>query len=167
MREYLYKSLLIPVWIRALGWPLYQCTMTSASEYSAELMVQYPLTPPDRFDPLFSPVAQSWRECLIIARSRGSRCIKISFLARRYPLYPGQHSVDGQQSPMIIEKRAGALLIASDPFLFSRRGLLVALAASHAVPTIYQFRESAVIGGLMSMARALRIPIIRSASIPA
>jgi putative ABC transport system substrate-binding protein len=50
----------------------------------------------------------------------------------------------------IIEQRAGGLLIASDPFLFSRRGQLVTLAARHAVPTIYQFRESAVIGGLMS-----------------
>jgi putative ABC transport system substrate-binding protein len=34
--------------------------------------------------------------------------------------------------------------------LFSRRDQLIARAARHAVPAIYQFRESAVSGGLMS-----------------
>jgi putative ABC transport system substrate-binding protein len=43
-----------------------------------------------------------------------------------------------------------ALLIGSDPFFDTRRERLVALALQHRVPAIYQFREYAVAGGLMS-----------------
>src|SRR6516164_1359597 len=47
-------------------------------------------------------------------------------------------------------QHVGALLVSSDPFFDTRRERLVALALQHRVPAIYQFREYAVAGGLMS-----------------
>jgi putative tryptophan/tyrosine transport system substrate-binding protein len=42
------------------------------------------------------------------------------------------------------------LLIGTDPSLFARRTMLVALGAKHSIPTMYDNRESANLGGLMS-----------------
>ena len=50
----------------------------------------------------------------------------------------------------LLELRAGGLVIGTDPFFNSRSDQLAALALRHAVPTIYQFREFAAAGGLMS-----------------
>jgi putative ABC transport system substrate-binding protein len=47
-------------------------------------------------------------------------------------------------------QHVSALLVGSDPFFDTRRERLVALALQHRVPAIYQFREYAVAGGLMS-----------------
>jgi len=50
----------------------------------------------------------------------------------------------------VAQHRIAALAVAASPFLDTRRNTLVALAARHAVPTMYHFREFAAAGGLVS-----------------
>ena len=50
----------------------------------------------------------------------------------------------------VAQNRIRALIVSVDPLFHGRRDRLVALAASHSVPTMYQFREFAAAGGLMS-----------------
>jgi putative tryptophan/tyrosine transport system substrate-binding protein len=50
----------------------------------------------------------------------------------------------------LVELRAGLLVVSGDPVLTDRRDQIVALAAGHAVPAIYLWREFAAAGGLMS-----------------
>ena len=60
-----------------------------------------------------------------------------------------QSGIDAAFSTLV-ELHAGALVVMADGFFFSRREQLVALAARHAVPSIYGFREFAAAGGLIS-----------------
>jgi putative ABC transport system substrate-binding protein len=50
----------------------------------------------------------------------------------------------------ITQQHIAALAVTADPFFDTRRDKIVALAARHAVPTIYHFREFVAAGGLMS-----------------
>ena len=50
----------------------------------------------------------------------------------------------------LVQERAVALFVASDPMFVSRRDRLVVLAESHALPAIYDRRELAAAGGLVS-----------------
>jgi ABC-type uncharacterized transport system substrate-binding protein len=49
-----------------------------------------------------------------------------------------------------VHEHAGALIPLNDPFFNSHRVALVALAARHALPTIYEARDSVIAGGLIS-----------------
>jgi putative tryptophan/tyrosine transport system substrate-binding protein len=50
----------------------------------------------------------------------------------------------------LAKQRAGGLLVSGDPFFDSQREQIVELAARNKVPAIYQWREFAAIGGLIS-----------------
>jgi putative ABC transport system substrate-binding protein len=50
----------------------------------------------------------------------------------------------------LVQAHAGALVVQAEGFFMSRREQLVALASRHAVPAIYDRREFAMIGGLIS-----------------
>ena len=70
-------------------------------------------------------------------------------------LYAGtQADIDGAFATMVTQ-RATALHVSADPFFNNRRAQLVALAARHAMPAIYPFRDFAVAGGLISYGNSL------------
>ena len=50
----------------------------------------------------------------------------------------------------LAQSHAAALLITADPFFDTRRDRIIALAAQFRLPAIYQFRDYAVAGGLVS-----------------
>jgi putative ABC transport system substrate-binding protein len=50
----------------------------------------------------------------------------------------------------LVEQRAGALIVSTDPYLFGRRNQIIALAARYSLPTIYDRREFAAAGGLIT-----------------
>jgi putative tryptophan/tyrosine transport system substrate-binding protein len=55
----------------------------------------------------------------------------------------------------LVQLQAGALLVGTDPFFYDRREQLVALASGHTVPAIYEWREFATAGGLISYGPSL------------
>jgi ABC-type uncharacterized transport system substrate-binding protein len=55
----------------------------------------------------------------------------------------------------LVQLSAGALVVATDPFLNNRRDQLVTLASRHAVPAIYYWREFPAAGGLISYGTSL------------
>jgi putative ABC transport system substrate-binding protein len=120
---------------------------------------------------LFASVLETKR--LELARELAPQRAAIAFLAN--PTYPGAETQiadmqaaaralgqeiyilkatnDGEIDAAftaLVQHGARALLVGADPFFNTRRDKLIALAASHAVPTIYNWREYTVAGGLMN-----------------
>ena len=56
---------------------------------------------------------------------------------------------------MLSQKRIGGFVVASDAFFDSRRARLIAFAAENRFPGIYQFRDYALAGGLISYGPSL------------
>jgi putative ABC transport system substrate-binding protein len=56
----------------------------------------------------------------------------------------------------VTRERAQALMVANDGFFTIRRAQIVSLAALHALPAIYPWREYAVAGGLISYGTSIR-----------
>jgi putative ABC transport system substrate-binding protein len=80
-------------------------------------------------------------DVLEAARSRGWRIRSIN---------TSTNSEIEEAFKILVNERIGAVLISGGPFLGSQIGLLVALAARHAIPVMYQTREFPLAGGLIS-----------------
>jgi putative ABC transport system substrate-binding protein len=92
-------------------------------------------------NPNFPPAENQQRDVLEAASRAGLRATVV--LARSESEFEPAFAT-------VVEKRADALMVCADPFFNSRRDQLVALAAHHKVPTIYELREYPLGGGLMS-----------------
>jgi len=92
-------------------------------------------------NPKFAPTAQQASELAEAARSIGG------------PVTIFDASDDEELEAAfatLTRQRVTALLVASDPFFDTRRDKIIAFAARQKLPAIYQFREYALAGGLMS-----------------
>ena len=95
-----------------------------------------------------SPVAEpQTRDAQAAARALGVRLTVLSAVT--------ENDFD-QVFASLVRQRTDALFVSADPFFSSRREHLVALAAQHAIPTLYEFREFVEAGELMSYGTVLR-----------
>ena len=77
-------------------------------------------------------------------------------LGRRMVLLPARNESEIDAAFASLRQHGiGALVVLADPYFTSRREQIVALARRHGVPAIYQWRDFAVSGGLMSYGPSL------------
>jgi len=92
-------------------------------------------------NPTFPDAAREQREVEEAARTIGQRVTVL-------------HARDASEIDTVFEAlvgmQAGGLLVCADPFFIARREQFAALAARHAIPAIFEDRDFAIAGGLMS-----------------
>ncbi len=98
----------------------------------------------DRTDPSIYPESEKAQRELQAAAGRLSVLIEILAVA-------GEHDFDAAFDALV-RARVGGLIVAASVFFNLNRDRLVALSARHRIPTIYELREFADAGGLMTYA---------------
>ena len=115
-----------------------------------------------------SPMIGKWLEILKEC-APGTRRIALMFNPHTAPYYPhfmhelgGALSVELSPTPVhdeaeieaavtaLVREPAGGLMVAPDPFINTRRWLIMALAQRHRLPAIYGFRQYVTEGALIS-----------------
>jgi putative tryptophan/tyrosine transport system substrate-binding protein len=77
-------------------------------------------------------------------------------MGQQIAVFPGSSDTELERIFVTLtQQRVAALLVAGSPFYTSRRDQLVALAKRHRVPAIYEWREFATAGGLISYGTSL------------
>jgi len=71
-------------------------------------------------------------------------------LGRQLRVFTATNAMEIETAFSSLRDGIGALLISGDPYFDGARDRLVSLAARYSMPTVYQWREFATIGGLMS-----------------
>ena len=125
--------------------------ITGFSPFALELL-------PKRLELIFELVPRA-REIALLVNSkepRAERVIKEVEEAARtkglqiQPLIVGGEDEIAAAFVTLVQRHADALLVSPDPFFSLQREKIVALAARHAVPAAYPWREDATVGGLIS-----------------
>jgi putative ABC transport system substrate-binding protein len=91
------------------------------------------------------------RELRVLQEAAQAKGVQLHFLKART-----ESEIDAAFASAV-QRQAGALVVATDPFFLNRREQLVKLAARHAVPAISGFREFATAGGLLSYGASLTV----------
>jgi ABC-type uncharacterized transport system substrate-binding protein len=94
-----------------------------------------------------SPSAQS--QMRDVQEAAGAKRVRLHILKA------GTESEIDAAFTTLVQLHAGALVVGTDPFFYGRREQLVALTSRHAVPAIYEWREFAAAGGLISYGPSL------------
>jgi putative ABC transport system substrate-binding protein len=92
-------------------------------------------------NPNFPPAARQARDLEDAARKIGQRII----IAKA----TSDDELEGAFA-LLLRERVGAMLVAADPYFDTRRDRIIAFAARQRLPAIYQFREYALAGGVLS-----------------